>query len=250
MRSYLLDQTKFASARRVLEVGCGTGVILADLPSAAAAPPATDSLLPASPDNGAVHGLPSIYGLDISPTALSDCRKNAPVAVLTCADAFFLPYADRTFDITYCHFLIMWLKPPLQALQEMKRVTQRAGYVLAFAEPDYTARLDQPPALVELGWLQNRALEQRGADIAIGSHLADLFQRAGLRLMETGTIEMRLQADITPDEHEREWQALEHDLQGRVAKKDILRFRRLDEEARGNGSRQLHVPTYFAWGQV
>jgi SAM-dependent methyltransferase len=250
MRSYLLDQTKFASAHRVLEVGCGTGAVLADLPSGAAAPLAAHGVRAASPENGAVHGRPSIYGLDISPTALGDCRKNAPVAILTCADALALPYPDRTFDITFCHFLVMWLKAPLQALKELKRVTRRAGHVLAFAEPDYTTRLDRPPSLVELGLLQNRALEQRGADIAIGSRLADLFKRAGLHLRETGTIETRPQADITPDEQEHEWQALEHDLQGRVAGEDILRFQLLDEEARRNGTRQLHVPTYFAWGQV
>ena len=40
---------------------------------------------------------------------------------------------------------------PLQALDEMKRVTRPGGHVLILAEPDYTHRIDFPDELEYLG---------------------------------------------------------------------------------------------------
>ena len=75
----------------------------------------------------------------------------------------------------------------------MKRVTKSSGYVLALAEPDYTARIDQPDELVALGKWQNELLQRQGADIGLGVRLAGLFFRAGIKIIETGAIQSREQ---------------------------------------------------------
>jgi len=64
---------------------------------------------------------------------------------LSGGDASRLPFADGFFDLTYCHYLFLWLKHPLQALQEMKRVTRPGGWVATFAEPDYEGISLIPP---------------------------------------------------------------------------------------------------------
>ncbi len=226
LRAYLFGKIQPSQGQRVLEVGCGTGAILASLDSPA-----------------------SLHGLDISCEALEAARVHADRARLVRGDAHSLPYPRQTFDITYCHYLLLWVAHPEQAIAEMKRVTKTKGFVLALAEPDYTARLDGPEKLVELGRLQNESLRKQGAQIDLGARLADLFFRAGLHILETGRIQNRSETTAVKEE-QQEWEVLESDL-ARVSPPDeIRRWKSLDRKAREQGRRQMFVPTYFAWGQV
>ena len=128
LRTYLFDKAGLKSARRVLEVGCGTGAILRELETPA-----------------------SVLGLDLNPAALTQALVNAPAASLTHANGLAIPFPDYSFDIVYCHYYLLWARDPLQAVLEMKRVTKRGGHILALAEPDYYARVDKPDALRPLG---------------------------------------------------------------------------------------------------
>ncbi len=227
LRHYLFQRAGLAQAMRVLEVGCGTGAVLADIVTPA-----------------------SLHGLDLALGSLEEARLHAPAAHLTRADALALPYQDGVFDITCCHFLLLWVSDPLQALSEMKRATRQGGYVLALAEPDYTARIDKPAELAVLGRWQTEALRLQGADPGLGARLADLFFRAGLRILETGSLQGRDRAALSLEEPEKEWAVLEADLGGWVPPLEIERMKILDQQAWRRGERILHVPTYFACGQV
>ena len=226
LRSYLFRQTGLGSASRVLEVGCGTGAILSELP-----------------EPGSAHGI------DIDQAAIARCRLNAPAATLVQGDARRLPYPDKSFQIVYCHFLLLWVANPLQALLEMKRVAKPGGHILAFAEPDYNARRDEPRELIPLGEWQTAALRRQGADAGLGARLADLFYQAGIQLIETGPIQNG-EADPSAGDWETEWAVIESDLAGFIPDADIQRMQRLDRQARERGDRVLHVPTYFAWGKA
>ncbi len=226
LRAYIFDKIKLDDAKRVLEVGCGTGAILSELSTQ-----------------------PSLHGLDLDWVALTECRVHAPAAALTQGDALNLPYADNQFDIAYCHFLLLWTRDPLQAILEMKRVTRSGGYVIAFAEPDYSHRIDQPSELAQLGKWQTEALSGQGADPALGARLAELFFQAGIEIAETGTIQ-GVEHEALDGEWESEWAVIESDLAGRVPKKDIRRMKLLAKTAQEQGTRVLHVPTYFAWGHT
>jgi SAM-dependent methyltransferase len=224
LRAYLFEQARLSKASRVLEVGCGTGAILSALPD---------------------HF--SIHGLDIDASALAQCRVHTPATSLVQGDALQLPYADNTFDIVYCHFLLLWVKDPLQALLEMKRVAKKGAHILAFAEPDYTARVDEPPELIPLGQWQTESLRRQGADPSLGARLAELFFRAGIKLLETGTIQSA-ERDPSSEDWETEWEVIQSDLAGLIPSEDIHKMKRLDGQAQASGKRKLHVPTYFAWG--
>ena len=234
LRAYLFKKTSFTSARAVLEVGCGTGAVLCEVS------PLRNDLLPHT----------ALHGLDLSPAYLSECRINARGTLLTCGDALHLPYPDKTFDITYCHFLLLWVKDPILVLNEMKRVTRVDGYVLAMAEPDYGSRVDRPSEISWLGKKQTESLKKQGADVTIGSHLADLFYEAGIRILETGTIKSLEYRSLSLREWESEWEVLESDLAGLVQKEEIHQMKQLDERAWRRGDHMFYVPTYFAWGQV
>ena len=228
LRDYLLRRCGFPAARRVLEVGCGTGAVLQDLPG----------------------GRPALYGLDLSASNLRLCRQNAPAAQLARGDARRLPYADGAFEITFCHFLLLWIPDPIRALREMKRVTASSGYVIAFAEPDYGARQDEPSELEWLGQRQNEALERQGAGLRRGAELAGLFQAAGIPLAESGKIRSPRPRSRHEADWESEWQVLEDDLAGAISPADLERIKEVDRQARLAGRHRLDIPTYFAWGQV
>jgi hypothetical protein len=83
----------------------------------------------------------------------------------------------------------------------------------------------------------------------LGARLADLFFQAGIRLLETGTIQ-DADAEPSPDEWEMEWAVIESDLAGFIPGEDIRKMKHLDQQARARGERRLHVPTYFAWGRA
>lgn len=226
LRAYLFKRAGLDKATCVLEIGCGTGAILAELPNDI-----------------------SLHGLDIDFAALAQCRINAPPASLVQGNALHLPYSGQVFDIIYCHFLLLWVEDPLQALLEMKRVGKPGANLIAFAEPDYTARLDEPRELIPLGRWQTESLRRQGANPGLGGRLADLFFRAGIELDETGTLQNTDQ-DLSPEDWEMEWAVLESDLAGFVSRDDLQKMKRRDQQARGRGERNLYVPTYFAWGHI
>ena len=226
LREYLFQQIGIKAADRVLEVGCGTGAILSEIQTQA------------------------LHGLDLQPASLMEARDHAPTASLTCGDALCLPYPEGAFDVSLCHYLLLWVTDPHQALSEMKRVTKPGGCVLALAEPDYSARIDKPPELAVLGRWQTESLRRQGADPSLGGGLAELFYQAGIELVETGAIESGEKEAPTSAEWELEWAVLENDLADFVPTEEIRRLKRLDEDARARGKRALHVPTYFAWGRI
>lgn len=133
---------------------------------------------------------------------------------------------------------------PLAALREMKRVARPGGWLLALAEPDYGARVDEPAELKALGELQTQALRLQGADPTFGSRLVELFQQAGLTVAESGVLEQG-----TPDPSQ-EWQVLAADLQGILNQAELERWRELDAAAWQSGSRVLHVPVHYAIGKI
>ena len=233
LRRYFFQRAASSGAQRVLEVGCGTGAVLQSV----------GSDLPAG-----VH--PQIHGLDLAADHLRECQHHAPAALVTRGNALALPYASQQFDIVFCHYLLLWIPDPDRALSEMKRVARPGGYVAALAEPDYTARLDEPAELRGLGQLQNRSLEHQGAALDRGRQLADLFRKAGIRIVETGTLAYQAQESLREVDWQSEWDVLESDIAPVVPKGELQRLRKLDRAAFTRGQRLLRVPTYFAWGQV
>lgn len=99
--------SRFVRGRDVLEVGCGTGLILERLATMA---------------NRAV-------GVDLSPGMLAKARERNLEAIE--ASATELPFEDASFDVT-CSFKVLAHIPDIRrALSEMARVTRPGGFLLA-----------------------------------------------------------------------------------------------------------------------
>ncbi|MGE3674123.1 MAG: class I SAM-dependent methyltransferase, partial [Polyangiaceae bacterium] len=98
---------RFATGRDVLEVGCGTGLVLSRIA------------------RFAKHA----QGLDLSPGMLEKAKERG--LDVTLGSATDLPFPDASFDVT-CSFKVLAHVPDLEkALSEMARVTRPGGMVLA-----------------------------------------------------------------------------------------------------------------------
>lgn len=240
LRKYFFSRYPFDSSQRIIEVGCGTGAVLDSIQS-----------LPG------FHGFgiqdqhnSSIFGLDINLDYLKSAKSRLPHTRLTQGDAHHLPFANSSFDLVFCHFLILWLKNPISALQEMCRVTTPGGWIAAFAEPDYGGRIDHPAAMGDLGRLQTESLQRQGADPLSGRQIKTLFNQAGLVEIECGVLGAQWSGATSAGEIEMEWQVIEADMKEILSAKELDAYRRKEKAARQAGSRILFVPTFYAFGRV
>jgi ubiquinone/menaquinone biosynthesis C-methylase UbiE len=118
----LLDQLeagfveRFGSNRDVLEVGCGTGLVLSRIASFAR----------------------TAQGVDLSPGMLQKARQRELQVVE--GSATNLPFDDKCFDVT-CSFKVLAHIPDVTlALAEMARVTRPGGFVIAEFYNPYSLR--------------------------------------------------------------------------------------------------------------
>jgi ubiquinone/menaquinone biosynthesis C-methylase UbiE len=171
---------RFGAGRDVLEVGCGTGLVLERIARFAR----------------------TARGVDLSPGMLDKARERGLDVVQ--GSATDLPFDDETFDVT-CSFKVLAHVPDIAtALREMARVTRVGGFVLAeFYNPmslrglvkrfgparsvahgthenQVYTRFDSPRAVRELVPEGCRLVDARG--VRIVTPTAALMRRAPLRL--------------------------------------------------------------------
>jgi ubiquinone/menaquinone biosynthesis C-methylase UbiE len=158
---------------RVLEVGCGTGVL-------------TCALAAALPDA-------RITAIDQDERLLALARRRCPQAPIRFErqDAAALPYATRSFDLALCRYVLMHQETPLAVVGEMHRVVDLGGYAIAF-EPDWAARAVYPPNAGEARLIELAAAARRYGwpDVLIGRKLFALFRQAGflpVRILASAT---------------------------------------------------------------
>lgn len=102
----LLDDAA-PDARRVLDVGAGTGALLARLVSAR-------------------PGL-SAAAIDLAPGMCGATRRAAPRAGIAAGDAEALPFRDGAFDLVVTTSTLQWLPRVAPALEEARRVLAPGG---------------------------------------------------------------------------------------------------------------------------
>jgi SAM-dependent methyltransferase len=157
-RSYLYRRTNILKAREILEVGCGTGEITAELLRRTSV---------------------QITAVDVSEEAVAFTRRRCPDARVVRADAAQLDFDDGTFDAAVCHFTLMWCAEPQRVVAEMARVVRRSGCVLAMAEPDYGGIVEYPDS-INCGRMIAEGLHREGADPLTGRKIPGMFRAAGL----------------------------------------------------------------------
>lgn len=129
----LVEVAALRPGERVLDVGCGTGIV-ARLADASAGPG-------------------RVVGVDISPDMLAVAQASSgdlPVEWKE-ADAHDLPFPDASFDVVLSQQVVQFLPDRQRALTEMRRVLRPGGRALVSA----WSSIQQAPGFAALG----RALE-------------------------------------------------------------------------------------------
>lgn len=230
LREYLFQKCGIRQATKILDVGCGTGVLETELSEVSSA-----------------HS----FGIEIVFESAMFSHTYAPKSIYTVGDGLSLPYQIASFDVTLCHFLLLWIDHAQAAINEMVRVTKPNGYVMALAEPDYGGRIDFPPELSQIGSWQTEALKEQGANPFIGRQLRSIFSKAGLVDIEVGILGAQWGQDISDQDIELEWQVLLSDLinnQEFMLQADDIKS--LEISSRRALQRILFVPVFYAFGLV
>jgi ubiquinone/menaquinone biosynthesis C-methylase UbiE len=224
-RSQLYRRANLIRAQQVLDVGCGTGVITEEL---------------------ARRTRGKVTGLDSDPEMIDFARAEGGRALYELGDALCMPYPDGRFDVAACHFVLMWVLDPLQAVREMARVVCAGGSVLICAEPDYGGRLDWPDLPIRQ-W-QIDGLRRQGANPLIGRQIRELLARVGLRA-DVGILASHWSVTELRDNYPSEWAWLERDLGEDVEPSALARAREQAWTAIEAGTRMVYVPLFYAIGR-
>ncbi|MEK6193828.1 MAG: methyltransferase domain-containing protein [Deltaproteobacteria bacterium] len=225
-REYIFKQIGILPHDRLLEVGCGSGAVLEML---------------------ARDGFYNLTGIDIDHSTMYETHI---LHSHVCADGLKIPFPNASFAHSLCHFYLLWLQNPMIALEEMTRITQPDGWVLARAEPDYGGRISSPHALERLGNLQTRSLEHQGADVRMGRRLRGLFTDAGLVDVQGGIIAAQWAPGGAESTFMQDREVLAHDLDGLIGQSEFDDLMSQAEESILVDQSIWFVPIFYAFGRV
>lgn len=177
-----LDAAAVAPGTRLLDVGCGTGLLL----ELAAARGAT------------------VTGLDVSPGMLEVAAHRVPSATLTLGDLQRLPYDDDSFDVVTGINAFAFAEDPRVAIAEAARVCVDGGRVVAgmFAAPERSESTRVHEAMSRLSPPQ-RETDHEPYQLSAPGRLEAAFEEAGLEQIAAG--------EVLLDWH---YEELEHALRG------------------------------------
>jgi SAM-dependent methyltransferase len=226
-RAHLYRRANLLRAERVLDVGSGTGVVTEEVATR-------------------THG--QVIGVDLDPEMGAFAQGRDGQAEYHIGDAHDLPFRDDCFEVTACHFLLLWCRNPALAAREMVRVTRPGGAVLVCAEPDYGGRLDHPD--LPIGRWQAKALRSEGADPFMGRKLRELFALPGVQSADVGVIPGLWNQATLAAEFSAEWALWERSLTGLVSTKELARLKEADRAAIESGTRLAFMPTFYALVRV
>ena len=104
----LLEVLAPQAGERIVDVGCGTGRLTAEIASAGA----------------------EVMGIDYSPTMISRARDNYPILVFETQDACQMPYYGE-FDAVFSNAALHWIQPAQEAAAAMARALKPGGRLVA-----------------------------------------------------------------------------------------------------------------------
>ena len=153
IRFAVYRMAKLSLRYRVLDVGAGEGPVAEEM---------------------AARTGRRVFALDIES---GGTRREGVVRIR--GDAHALPFADGSLDAVGYHFVLLWLKEPLQAIREAVRVLAPGGVVMILSEPDMTRRVEEPET--GLGPCLTKVVERAGGHPDAGTRLPAWLEQAGLR---------------------------------------------------------------------
>jgi ubiquinone/menaquinone biosynthesis C-methylase UbiE len=222
-RNQIYRKIGLTKAKKILEIGCGMGIITRELRSRTSA---------------------KITAIDIDEKMIEVAKQRVEDVEFLVEDVENLLLKDNKFDIVLFQYLLLWLKNPTKAMNEIYRVCKKQGYVAALAEPDYGGWVEYPE--MNLGKKHIEFLREEGADPLAGRKLLSYFESTGLET-EISVIAQTWNKESLINNIEEEWKrVLEANLITETEFKQIIeKEKKLVEQNR----RMIFIPVFTAIGK-
>lgn len=174
LSAQLADLAGVAAGQEVLDVGCGTGLLTAEL---------VRRVEPSS-----------VTAVDPSESFVEAVRERQPGVTVERAVAEQLPFPDASFDAAIAQLVVHFMDDPVAGLREMARVTRQGGIVAACVW-DHSAGGQGPltPFFVASHELDASAPGESERPGARQGHLAELFREAGIGELEEATLNLSVE---------------------------------------------------------
>lgn len=154
----------------ILDAGCGVGAIALDLAKTV--------------------GPRRIVGIDVDADQIATARASAAEQGIGSAEfavgtAYEIPFAAASFDVVYANTVLLYLRDPVRALTEMRRVL-RPGGIAAVSDDDISTIVFSPeiPGMSLGPKLFAKAVEHEGGNTSYSRHLRALMRQAGFARTE------------------------------------------------------------------
>jgi hypothetical protein len=149
-----------------------------------------------------------------------------------------------------CHYLVLWIKDPVNLFNEIKRITNIGGWICCFAEPDYQGRIDFPFEYQRLGQEQNLGLLEQGIRLDTGRKLAYWMEKTGLSNIHWGIIGSHQSLNQSSENKSKEWAITKNDLSFKFPPEKVLFEQQQYLNINTDESAISFIPTFYAYAQV
>lgn len=221
LRNFLYRKIGLPHLGRALDVGCGPGTITAEIAS---------------------RNVKTV-GVDVDPDALNFARQNHPEVTFELVGKGDLPFSKDFFDLTFCHFVLMWQQEPEKLVSQMVRVTKPGGWFVVAAEPDYEGRISFPNDGFKKPLIET--LQQRGADPFAGRKLRKWLSNTGLRC-ESGVWPSAVESPCDKNVFDAEWEFYRSELKRHPAFETFDNVKASAQKADRKGERFVFLPIIYA----
>jgi len=114
----------------------------------------------------------SVIGIDSSISEVQCANKRGMHTIY--GDATALPFPDRSFDLVYANYLLMWNKNPEDIIEEMRRVSKK--YVAILSEPYWHGAIYSPSSLKVLVDRACKKITAEGGNPDMGIALPEIMR--------------------------------------------------------------------------
>jgi SAM-dependent methyltransferase len=169
----MADFAGVTPGQRAVDVGCGPGALTAEL---------VDRL-----------GADAVAAVDPSAPFVEAIRTRFPGVEVQHAPAEALPFGDASFDVALAQLVVHFMSDPVAGLAEMRRVTRNDGVVVACVWDLAGGRSPLSVFWKAAAELDPDVQDESKRAGAREGHLAELFNAAGLREVESWYLEVNLE---------------------------------------------------------